>query len=343
MARKPSSPAATIRDVARQAGVSVATVSRYINDTAPVSEPVAERIAAVLIKLKYVPHAAARQLATQKMMAIGLLHNNNANDDFFSLLLHGIESEVQQNDYNLLVAAIGPDRRKGIYPALGAQNVDGLLVIADSLGDDDLEVFHSQNLPLVLIQRSSPKGLNIPSVTVENKAATFRLVDHLITKHGRKRILFIRGPKGQEESFLREQGYREALDKHKIKYDPAFILAGHFQRDVACASMRSFLDGNGKRTFDAVFAGDDSAAIGVMDALGQVGLRVPRDVSVAGFNDSHYAAFLNPPLTTIKAPTHEVGRIATRNLFDLINLQPVKSVTLLPTEIILRQSCGCTG
>jgi LacI family transcriptional regulator len=342
MARKPSSPSITIRDVARQAGVSVATVSRYINDTAPVSEPAAERIAEVLTRLKYVPHAAARQLATQKMMAIGLLLNNIYND-FFGILLYGIESVVQQNGYNLLVATSRPDRRKGSYPALGAHNVDGLLVFADSLGDDDLAVLQSQNLPAVLIHRTSPKDLNIPSVTVENKAATFQMVDHLITQHGRKRILFMRGPLGQEDSYWREQGYREALDKHGIKFDPEFILPGDFQRDIAYASLRAYLNEGGKGKFDAIFSGDDSAAIGVMDALEQAGLRVPRDVSVVGFNDSHHAAFLNPPLTTIKAPTHEVGRIAAKNLFNLINHQTVENITLLPTEIIVRQSCGCTG
>jgi DNA-binding LacI/PurR family transcriptional regulator len=342
MARKPSSPSITIRDVARQAGVSVATVSRYINDTAPVSEPVAERIQEVLTRLKYVPHAAARQLATQKMMAIGLLLNNVYND-YFGILLYGIESVVQQNGYNLLVATSRPDRRKGSYLALGAHNVDGLLVFADSLADDDLKSLSSQDLPIVLIHRSSPKGLNLPSVTVENKAATFQIVDHLITKHGRRKILFFQGPVGQEDSYWREQGYKEALAKHGIKFDSAFVLAGDFQREVAYASMQAFINANPKGKFDAVFAGDDSAAIGVMDALEQAGYHVPKDVSVAGFNDSHHAAFLNPPLTTIKAPTHEVGRIAVKNLFNLINHQTVESITLLPTEIIVRQSCGCTG
>jgi DNA-binding LacI/PurR family transcriptional regulator len=342
MARKPTPHSITIRDVARQAGVSVATVSRYINDTAPVSEPVGERIAEVLSRLKYVPHTAARQLATQKMMAIGLLLNNVYND-FFGILLYGIESEVQQGGYNLLVATSRPDRRRGSYPALGAHNVDGLLVFADSLGDDELKALHAQNLPIVLIHRSSPKGLNIPSVTVENKAATFQLVDHLITKHNRKRILFMRGPLGQEDSYWREQGYREAMEKHGIKFDSSFILAGDFQREVAYESMQKFLSGSGKGKFDAVFTGDDSAAIGVMDALETAGLRVPQDISVAGFNDSHHSGFLNPPLTTIKAPTHEVGRIAAKNLINQINHQAVENITLLPTEIIVRQSCGCTG
>ncbi len=342
MARKPSSSSITIRDVAHQAGVSVATVSRYINSTSPVSEPASERIEEVLTRLKYVPHAAARQLATQKMMAIGLLLNNIYND-LFGIFLYSIESEVQQNGYNLLVATSRPERRKGSYLALGAHNVDGLLVFADSLGDDDLKLLSSQNLPIVLIHKSSPKGLNFPSVTVENKAATFEIVNHLIGKHGRSRILFFRGPAGQEDSYWRELGYREALDKHGIKFNPAFVLEGDFQRDVAYDAMRKFLAESPKSKFDAVFTGDDSAAIGVLDALEQAGLHVPKDVSVVGFNDSHHSAFLNPPLTTIKAPTHEVGRIAVKNLFNLINHQKVEDVTLLPTEIIIRQSCGCTG
>ena len=342
MARKPSSPSITIRDVARQAGVSVATVSRYINETAPVSEPVGNRIQEVLTRLRYVPHAAARQLATQKMMAIGLLLNNVYND-YFGILLYGIESVVQNNGYNLLVATSRPERRKSVLPALGAHNVDGLLVFADSLGDEDLKALHAQDLPIVLIHRSSPKGTKIPSVAVENKAATFQLVDHLISKHGRRKILFFRGPVGQVDSHLREQGYREALTKHGIKFDPAFILAGDFQSEVAHASMQAFLSTHNKGKFDAIFTGDDSAAIGVMDALEHGGYQVPKDVSVVGFNDSHHAAFLNPPLTTIKAPTHEVGRIAAKNLFNLINHQTVEDVTLLPTEIIVRQSCGCAG
>lgn len=196
---------------------------------------------------------------------------------------------------------------------------------------------------MVLIHRSSPEGLDMPCVTVENKAATFQLIEHLITKHGRKRILFMRGKVGQEDSYWREIGYRAALEAHGIKFDPELMLPGDFQRDVAYLSMRDFLSRPKRKNFDAVFSGDDSAAIGVLKALEQGGLRVPQDVSVAGFNDSRHSAFLNPPLTTINAPAHEVGRIATKNLFNQITHHPVDSITLLPTEIIIRQSCGCTS
>lgn len=342
MARKPSATSVTIRDVARQAGVSVATVSRYINDTAPVSEPVGERIEEVLTRLRYRPHAAARQLATQKMLAIGLVLNNIYND-FFGPLLYGIEELVQQNGYNLLVATSRSETRKANYPALGVHNVDGLLVFADSLSDEELRSLHSQGLPIVLIHRTSPEGMDIPCVTVENKAATFNAIEHLITNHDRRKIIFMRGKVDQEDSMWRETGYREALAAHKLAFDPDLVLQGDFERDVAYLSMREFLSKPKHKAFDAVFTGDDAAAIGVIEALEQSGFRIPQDVSVVGFNDSRHSAFLNPPLTTIKAPTHEVGRIAAKNLFALINHHPVESITLLPTEIILRQSCGCTS
>jgi len=342
MARKPTSSSITIRDVARQAGVSVAKVSRYTNDTARVSEPVSKRIGEVLTRLRYRPHAAARQLATQNMMAIGLLLNNVYND-FFGPLLYGIEELVQQHGYNLLVATDQPERRKGSYPALGTHNVDGLLVFVDSLSISELRDFHSQHLPMVLIHRSSPEDLDIPSVTVENKAASYQIIEHLITQHGRRRIVFMQGKADQEDSCWREVGYREALEAHGIKFDPSLVMPGDFERDVAYLTMSDFLSRPDRKSFDAVFTGDDSAAIGVMEALEQSSLRIPQDISVVGFNDSQHSAVLSPPLTTIKAPTHEVGRIAAKHLFNLINNYPVDTITLLPTEIIIRQSCGCTS
>jgi LacI family transcriptional regulator len=341
MTRK-SNSSITIRDVARQAGVSVATVSRFINDSAPVSTDVAGRIEKVMNKLKYVPHAAARQLASQKTLVVGFLLNSMYND-FFGPMLYGIESVVQQNGYNLLVATTRPGKRFGGFPPLGAHNVDGLLVFADTLGDDDLRSLHSQGLPIVLIHRSSPEGEHIPSVTVENKAATYQMMEHLIKVHNRRKIIFLRGPEGQEDARWRETGYREALSDNGIAFEPDLMLNGDFEQDIAYLSMKSFLAKPDRPAFDAVFAGDDSAAIGVMDALDQAKLSVPRDVSVVGFDDMRHSAFLNPPLTTIKAPTHEVGRIAAKNLFDIISNQPVEATALLSTEIIIRQSCGCTS
>jgi DNA-binding LacI/PurR family transcriptional regulator len=342
MTRRSSSVSVTIRDVAKQAGVSVATVSRYINRNTPVSPGVARRLDKVMAKLKYVPHAAARHLASRKTRVIGLLLTNIDND-FFAPLLNGAEQIVRKQGYNLLVATYHSDNRDSLPPPIGPHNTDGLLVFADSLTDDDVRNLHTSGFPMVLIHRTPPDSLPISSVTVENKSATYKLIEHLILHHNKKRILLMRGPVHQEDSYWRETGYRSALEANGIAFDEELVLVGDFERDVAYNALNHFL-GNGKRVaFDAVFAGDDNAAIGVINALKEHEYRVPQDVAVVGFDDLQISAFLTPPLTTVRAPTEIVGRIAAEQLFGLLNKEVSEGIVLLPTEIIIRRSCGCNS
>lgn len=331
----------TIRDVAREADVSIATVSRYLNQNTPVSEELSNRIQEVMDRLDYVPHVTARHLALRKKDTIGLLLTNMHNN-FFAALLAGIEVEVRQHGYNLLVATCRPYPNSHYNAPLGRHNSDGMLVFADSLNDEQIARLYDLQFPLVLIHRTPSAGLDIPFVTIENKGATRKLIEHLITVHGRRRIVLMRGQEGQEDSYWREVGYRDALDAHGIPFDDALALCGSFERDIARRALRSFIDEPPHPEFDAVFAGDDEAAVGVYDALKEAGLRVPEDVSVVGFDDSLMAPFLTPPLTTVRAPTEEVGRSAARQLFCLLNGSRPDPVTLHPTEIILRRSCGCT-
>jgi DNA-binding LacI/PurR family transcriptional regulator len=338
MSRRSSS--VTIRDVARKAGVSVATVSRYINRNANVSPEVSERLRTVMTDLRYVPHAAARHLASRKTRVVGLLLNNLHND-FFVPLLNGVESVVRKKGYNLLIATYHDDIRSEMPPPIGPHNTDGLLVFSDGLMDEELENLHSIGFPMVLVHRTPPPSIALPSVTVENVEITKRLVEHLIQVHDRRHILFLRGPINQEDSAWREQGYRSALQANNIPVDENLVLNGEFDREVALRVMNGFL-GNGRRVaFDAVFTGDDDAAIGVLRSLQEHNLRVPEDIAVIGFDDLGFAPFLNPPLTTVRAPTETVGRIATERLFGLLENQPASETQVLATEIIFRRSCGC--
>ncbi len=338
MTRRSSS--VTIRDVARQAGVSVATVSRYINRNAPVSAEVAERLSQVMIELRYVPHAAARHLASRKTRVIGLLLNNLHND-FFVPLLNGVEAVVRKKGYNLIVATYHANSRNEMPPPIGPHNTDGLLVFSDGLMDEDLANLTASGFPMVLAHRTSPPSINIPSVTVENLEITQKLVEHLIQEHGKRRILFLRGPLNQEDSYRREVGYKAALAANNIPFDENLVLNGEFERDIAYEALDHFL-GNGRRgAFDAVFAGDDDAAIGVLKALHKHGFRIPEDVAVIGFDDLGFAPFLNPPLTTVRAPTESVGRIAAERLFGILENHTSEEAVVLPTEIIFRRSCGC--
>lgn len=335
-----SSSSVTIRDVAREAGVSVATVSRFINKNAPVSTEVAERVHQVMSQMRYVPHAAARNLASRKTRVIGLLLNNLHND-FFVPLLNGVEAVVRQKGYNLIVATYHANSREHMQPPIGPHNTDGLLVFSDGLVDDDLASLNSKGFPMVLVHRTPPPDVPIPSVTVENIEITRLLVDHLIKVHGKKQILFLRGPIHQEDSARREAGYRAALQENGIAVDENLILNGDFERDIAYTVMNEFLGKNKQIAFDAVFTGDDDAAIGVLKSLHEHGVRIPDDVAVIGFDDLGFAPFLNPPLTTVRAPTERVGQIATERLFGLLENHPSEEVIILPTEIIFRRSCGC--
>lgn len=338
MTRRSSS--VTIRDVARQAGVSVATVSRYINRNAPVSAEVAERLDRVMSDLRYVPHAAARHLASRKTRVIGLLLNNLHND-FFVPLLNGVEAVVRQKEYNLIIATYHGNSRSAMPPPIGPHNTDGMLVFSDGLFDEDLANLNADGFPMVLVHRTSPNSLNIPSVTVENIEITRQLIEHLIQVHGKRRILYMRGPIHQEDSYRREVGYKSALAANGIPFDENLVLNGDFERDIAYHVLNDFL-GNGKRVaFDAVFTGDDDAAIGVLRALHKYGFRIPEEVAVVGFDDLGFASFLNPPLTTVRAPTESVGRIATEKLFALLENSSSSEAVVLPTEIIFRRSCGC--
>jgi LacI family transcriptional regulator len=337
MTRRSSS--VTIREVAKQAGVSIATVSRYINQTAAVSPEVASRLDDVMETLNYTPHSTARNLATQKTNAIGLLLTYNIYGDFFAPMLRGIEEVVAEAGFNLLISSNSFKSSNLHYPALGPNNTDGILGYADSLTESGLTHYYHANFPVVLIYRSSPPHLSIPSVTVENKAASKEIVDHLIDTHDRRRIIFLRGPEHQEDSYWREMGYRASLEAHNISYNTELVWPGEFEREVAQTTMMELILAGVE--FDAVFAGDDDAAIGVLAALREMGKRVPEDVSVVGFDDQRSSPYLTPSLTTVRAPTEEVGRVAARQMINLIRGRQADPLTLLPTEIVIRNSCGC--
>jgi DNA-binding LacI/PurR family transcriptional regulator len=302
---------------------------------------VAERIQAVMSELNYVPSAAARQLATQRANAIGVLLPIMDND-FFPPLVSGIESIVQQEGYNLLVASRrAGDRVDGQLP-IGPHNSDGMIIFPGSLTNGEILKLHQTGFPLVLLYQASPAGANIPTVTIEEKRVTRTLIDHLIEVHHRRSIVFVRGPATEEDLQWRETGYQESLAAHGIAYDPNLIISGEFDRKIAYRAMSKFLE-DGHPDFDAVFTGNDDSAVGIMNALYEKGLRIPDDISVVGFDDLELSVFLTPPLTTINAPTEYVGQTAAQHLFNLLASQEVDLVTLLPTEIVIRRSCGCSA
>ena len=329
----------TIRDVAKQAGVSVATVSRYINHKASLSDEIINRIRPVMQELNYVPLVAARNLASRRTGIIGLL-SFTVDYSFFGPLITGLEKALKENGYNLLVATYQSDQNEEIAPPIGPFNADGVVVFSNTLNDERLAEWYGIHFPVVLVHRTAPNSLPIPSVNVENRTTSFKIVEHLIEVHDRKQIVFVRAPGYQEDARSRELAYKAALKAHSIVFDPNLIIGGNYDRNSARQAMEEFL-GNNPPAFDAVFAGDDDLAVSVISALRNAGLNVPEDVAVVGFDDQRYARLLIPPLTTVRAPTEEIGRVAGQQLIKVLRGQVPDCEIVLPTEIIIRQSCGC--
>jgi len=311
-----------------------------MNHRGPISQEVGERISQVMLELNYTPRVAARQLATPETRAVGLVIVDVLND-FFSPLINGVSAVASENNYNLLVAVTRSEmRNKKIPSPIGPHNTDGVLVFANSLSEEQLIDLCRINFPVVLLYRTAPPNLKISHVIIENKKSSQKIVDHLIEKHERKRIMFFQGPRDQYDSYQRELGYRASLAAHGLPIDDDLILQGGFDHTIAYHALRKYLL-KGSRNFDGIFTGDDDAAVGVLTALAEFGIRVPEDVSLVGFDDFRLAPFLNPPLTTVRAPTEKMGRAAAEQISKIFKGEPYEREILLPTEIVLRRSCGC--
>ncbi len=327
----------TIADVARQAGVSIATVSRVLNGSTPVEAEKAQRVRAAMEMLQFVPRSAARILASRKTNTIGLVFSE-IGGAFFPHLLKGIEAQLHAAGYELLIYSTRTDHPAKRKP-IGEHNTDGLLVFTTSLELEELRRLYRINFPLVMLHETPPQELHIPVITIENKDGAEMLVSHLIEQHHRRRIVFLRGPDGHEDSLWRERGYRSALESHNIPFDAQLIGTGSFDEDQAFAAIQTLI-ANGIQ-FDAVFAGDDDAAIGVYRALKAAQRLIPDDVAVVGFDDVQFSRYISPALTTVRAPIEEVGREAVRQLLSLMNNEQAQPLTLMRTELVIRESCGC--
>ncbi|MBK8903888.1 MAG: LacI family DNA-binding transcriptional regulator [Anaerolineaceae bacterium] len=330
----------TIEDVARHAGVSTATVSRVLNKTNNVTPTTAKRVQQAVDELGYVLHTAARVLSNNKTGNIGMILPATSTP-FLASLLEGVNECTIASGYNLLIYATTNQAsiQGGVPLPLNEDNTDGLLIFANSVDDRTILHLHQRQFPMVLLYRTAPGNRTIPCVLLENKQGAYALIEHLIVNCGHRRIAFMAGPAENLDAYWREQGYRQALADHNIPFDPALVGEGAFHDWTAKQQIKQWV--GQELEIDAIFAGDDTAAMAAIMALQEAGKRVPEDVAVVGFNNDTMASYINPPLTTVHAPTGEVARTAARQLFHLIRGEPTESKILFETELVVRRSCGC--
>jgi LacI family transcriptional regulator len=329
----------TIVEVANQAGVSTATVSRVINEVNKVSPETVSRVRQAIKALGYVPNLAARTLVGNSPKILGIIVPA-VSSPFLTILIQSVNLAAIENNYNLLIyTTVNQTSLFAANPLpLNEHLTNGLLIFANSVDDATIRHFYRKHFPLVLLYRSPPQGTTIPCIGISNKSGTFKVIEHLITTCKRRRIAFLTGPADNEDSMWREKGYREALEFYGLPFDPALMGQGGYHDWMAKEQIEEWLRIG--LDVDAIFAGDDTSAMVVMSVLQAAGKRVPEDIAVVGFNDDPLSKYASPPLTTVRAPTENIGDYAVAELLQLINGEPAAPMTLVDVELVIRESCG---
>lgn len=298
---------ATIRDVARRAQLSVATVSRALNGFENVSEAARERIAAAVAELGYVPHAGARSLSLARNMAIGVVLPD-LHGEFFSEIVRGMDREASRRGYLLLLSNLHAGGRRAAH-ALRAMRgrVDGLIVMAPHLGAKELSEALPKGLPSMLINTRAGAGEH-PSIHLDNAAGVRAVVDHLAAL-GCNRLVHIAGPADNIDAQEREAAFRAAVASHGLD---GRVVAGNFETESGEAAIRRLLAD--RVAFDAVFAANDNMAIGALETLRAAGIDVPGTVVVVGFDDIPLARHMG--IATVRVRIAELGERALQRLID---------------------------
>mgnify|MGYP002713069905 CR=1 FL=1 len=336
MRRKKSSKEITIKDVAREAGISYSTVSRVVNNKEYVKPATRQRVLAAMNKLGYQANLQARSLAGGRTNVIGLLVHDIASP-YTGELIRGIDDILGANDYELMVYTT--HRRKNKEPKFVATMArgltEGLLIVLPVQAEKYIENLRERNFPYVLIDQNSEDS-QAPSVTSANLEGACEAVEHLITL-GHRRIGVITGWMDIAGARDRLAGYKRALAKHNIPFDPELVVEGDFTPPSGYAGTEKLLQLNNPPT--AIFPSNDDAALGTIEAIKAAGLHVPEDISVIGFDDVPLAANLSPKLTTVRQPIEDVGKMATQMLLSIID-NPEQEIEhiVLPTELIIRES-----
>ncbi|AHX15458.1 LacI family transcriptional regulator [Dyella jiangningensis] len=330
---------ATIKDVAREAKVSVASVSRALNGQGGVTAETLERIRVAAKRLHYIPDNAARSLITRRTHTIGALLPDLFGE-FFSELIRGIDLAARSRGLHLLVSSShdGADEAAAALRAMQGR-VDGMLILSPWVDEGFLEANLPGALPTVLI--NSPIHASGRSVlNIDNRGGAYAMTEHLLRTAGHKDIAFIAGPAGNFDAEQRALGYREAMKKLAPKV-PLNIVAGSFTEESGYHAGRELL-AQGKRP-SAVFAANDMMAVGCLYAFKEAGLQVPADIALAGFDDIPIARYLTPPLSTVSVHIAELGRNALERLAALMDGRAQSDSTdTLGCAIAVRGTCGAS-
>ena len=330
--RPAATQAAGLKDVAKRAGVSTATVSRVINGTAVVSEEMRRRVEQACATLGYIPNGAARALSTRRTRTIGAVVPTIENDGF-ARTVFALQRSLQQAGRTLLLANSDYDPAIELEAVMRllSQGIDGLMLIG---GEHDKLLRKHLDRKHVPVIEAWTLGDPAASVGFDNARAASVLTDHLLDL-GHRRIAVVAGKlENNDRAAARVLGMRESLRRRGLQLQAEWTTAQPYRVGEGRRAARQLLSAGERPT--AILCGNDQLAFGVLAEARAMGIAVPRDLSVTGFGDSDYAEFLDPPLTTMRVPAEEIGRRAAAFLLSRINGEQAEHDSIVDVELVIR-------
>lgn len=329
---------ATIKEVAREAGVSIATVSRVLNGKAQVAAETRARVEAAARRLRYSPDRAAKSLITRRTMTFGVLLPE-LYGEFFSEFIRGLDVSARASGLSLLVSSSHSDREE-IAALLRAMRgrVDGIVVMTPDADPSILDHAVPDTVPLVLVNPSQMEA-RFDALAIDNFGGAYAMTRHLLSL-GHQHLAFITGPAGNVDAVERLRGFRAAVKDLAPGGAVIGEYEGDFREESGYRAGRTLLAKRSRPT--AVFAANDAMAIGALSAFHEADLAVPDEIALAGFDDIPIARFVSPPLTTVRVAIRELGQRAVERLCAAIEAgkEHQRRVERMPTELVVRASCG---
>jgi len=330
----------TIKDIAKELGVSINTVSRALNNKPDVSPITRDRILESANRLGYVPNTLARSLVAGETCTIGLICSDLVNP-FYARIAQGVEETARSNGYTTIIASTNEDdiTERQAVDLMRSKRVDGIVISPTQQSHDHISRLLQDHIPFILVNRHVEE-FQTAYVINNNQHGAYLAVQHLVSL-GHKHITHITGPLRISSVKERINGYRQALQEKDIPFDPNLVI--HSDLTLECGYKTTLKLMKTKTPPSAIFAYSDHLAIGAIKAIRELGLSIPGDISLAGYDDIEYAQFLDIPLTTVRQPMYEIGQRAFNHLIEIIqlnDLNPKKHQEILEPELIIRESTG---
>lgn len=327
---------ATIKDVAKAAGVSISTVSYAMNGSPKVSRPTSERIRKIAEELDYYPNGIAKNLKKRKVHRIGLFVHSIA-DPYYKEFIAGIEDTAFEHNYGLITASFRGDQKSAAYSVIMEGWVDCGIIHNASLLSDEFIRKMSSRVPLVLLDRKPFDCPNVCTIVVDNFKSAYELTNHLIAL-GHKKFGFIQGSVSSYDNIQRYEGYKKALSENGLALTDEYNLQGDYTQQSSYNGVQESIGRN--KLPDVYVAANDVMAIGAIHALQEHNIQIPGKIAICGFDDIQFSTIVHPALTTVHYDIYGIGKAATSELFTIMQGKESQKEIHIGTRIIVRDSCG---